>query len=242
MNNPLKGAYYLFQGAKLITKPGIRGVVMIPLAINIILFGLLIWYGAEQFSALIDWLLPDKAGWLRNILWPVFALVTLIIVFFGFTIVANIVGAPFNSLLSERVEQHLTGIKPDQSGGWRKMINNFIPTFISELKKLLYILAVTSLFLLIFIIPFVNVIAPILWLVFGSWMLALEYLDFPMSNHNISFKELRRRLKERMFLTFGFGFSILLITTIPLINFLAMPTAVAGATIMWVEEWRKKEA
>jgi CysZ protein len=62
-----------------------------------------------------------------------------------------------------------------------------------------------------------------------------------MSAHNVSFKELRKRLKERILLTFGFGFSTLILTTIPLLNFLAMPTAVAGATVMWVEEWGKKE-
>jgi len=27
---------------------------------------------------------------------------------------------------------------------------------------------------------------------------------------------------------------------IPVLNFLAMPTAVAGATAMWVEQWRKR--
>ena len=242
MHNLLKGFYYLLQGAKMVTKPGIRGVVMIPLIINIILFGLLIWYGAGEFSAFIEWLLPDKAEWLRRFLWPIFALVTLIIVFFAFTLVANIVGAPFNGLLSERVEEHLTGIKSDQSGGWRKMINNFIPVFIAELKKLLYIILLMLLYSLIFIIPVINVIAPILWVFFSAWMLALEYVDYPMSAHNISFKELRKRLKERMLLTFGFGFSTLVITTIPLINFLAMPTAVAGATVMWVEEWGEKRS
>jgi CysZ protein len=226
----------------MVTKPGIRGVVMIPLIINIILFGLLIWYGAGQFSAFIEWLLPDKSEWLRRFLWPIFALVTLIIIFFAFTLVANIVGAPFNGLLSERVEEHLTGIKSDQSGGWRKMINNFIPILIAELKKLLYIILLMSLYSLIFIIPVINVIAPILWVVFSAWVLALEYVDYPMSAHNISFKELRKRLKERMLLTFGFGFSTLVITTIPLINFLAMPTAVAGATVMWVEEWGEKRS
>jgi|TARA_B100000315_G_scaffold20586_1_gene18174 CysZ protein len=241
MYNPLKGSYYLLQGAKIISKPGIRGVVMIPLSINIILFGLLIWYGAGQFSDFVEWLLPDKAEWFRRFLWPIFALISLIIVFFAFTLVANIVGAPFNGLLSERVEEHLTGIKPDQFGGWRKMINNFIPSLIAELKKLLYIMLLTSLYLLIFIIPVINVIAPILWLVFSAWVLALEYVEYPMSAHNISFKELRKRLKERMLLTFGFGFSTLVITTIPLINFLAMPTAVAGATVMWVEEWSEKK-
>ena len=229
------------QGAKMITKPGIRGVVMIPLAINIILFGLLIWYGAGQFSDFIDWLLPDKSEWLRRFLWPLFALVTLIIIFFTFTIAANIVGAPFNGLLSERVEEYLTGAKTEPSEGWKKMIKNLIPTILAEFKKLLYVIMYTILFLLLFLVPFVNIIAPVVWMFFSAWILALEYVDYPMANHNISFDELRKRLKERIILTFGFGFSTLLLITIPVINLLAIPTAVAGATVMWVEEWGKKE-
>jgi len=239
INNPIKGANYLFQGAKLITKPPIRNVVLIPFVINIVLFGLLIWFGAGQFAEFIDWLLPDKSAWVRRFLWPLFAIVTLIIVFFVFTLVANIVGAPFNGLLSERVEEHLTGKKPDQSGGWRKMINNLVPTFIAEIKKLLYILLLTALYLLLFIVPIVNLIAPILWTFFSAWMLALEYVDYPMSNHGVSFDELRKRLKEKKLLALGFGISTLILITIPVLNFLAMPAAVAGATVMWVEEWGK---
>jgi len=36
--------------------------------------------------------------------------------------------------------------------------------------------------------------------------------------------------------TFGFGLGIMLLTFIPVINFVAMPVAVAGASKLWVEK------
>jgi Uncharacterized protein involved in cysteine biosynthesis len=39
----------------------------------------------------------------------------------------------------------------------------------------------------------------------------------------------------------GFGGAILLIMTIPLLNFLTMPMAVAGATAMWVAQWSEEK-
>jgi len=36
--------------------------------------------------------------------------------------------------------------------------------------------------------------------------------------------------------TFGFGLGVMLLTFIPVINFVAMPVAVAGASKMWVDK------
>ena len=66
-------------------------------------------------------------------------------------------------------------------------------------------------------------------------MLALEYLDYPMGNHGLLFPEQRRRARERRLLVLGFGAAISGLTMIPVINFLVMPLAVAGATALWVE-------
>ena len=53
--------------------------------------------------------------------------------------------------------------------------------------------------------------------------------------------EQRRRLRKRRLLSLGFGGSSLLMTMIPLVNFLAMPVSVAGATAMWVHELKGRQ-
>ena len=57
-----------------------------------------------------------------------------------------------------------------------------------------------------------------------------------MANHLLHFSTQRKLLRSRRFLAYSFGGGSLLLTMIPLLNFLAMPVSVAGATAMWVGE------
>ncbi len=239
--NPFTGAAYLLRGFSLIRKPGIRLYVVIPLGINSLLFSLLIWFGAGQFDALMARLLPPSLEWLEWLLWPLFAVTVSVIVFFTFIHLSNLVGAPFNGLLAEAVEAHLKGEAFKEAVSWGKMLENVGPVFMAELKKIAYFLKLGMPLLILFLIPIVNVIAPIVWMVFSAWMLALEYADYPMGNHNILFPEQRALLKKKGLTVFGFGSAALLILMIPFLNFLAMPIAVAGATVMWVEGFEKTE-
>ena len=84
--------------------------------------------------------------------------------------------------------------------------------------------------LILFLIPGLNLLAPLLWLAFSAWFLALEYADFPMANHGLGFKEQHRRLKQQRLTSLGFGAGATLLTLIPVLNFVAVPAAVAGAT------------
>jgi CysZ protein len=90
--------------------------------------------------------------------------------------------------------------------------------------------------LVVSLIPVINFIAPVLWVVFGSWLLALEYLDYPMGNHDLSFSRQKQVLAGRRGLSLGFGGMVMILTSIPLVNFFVMPIAVAGATAMWVDQ------
>lgn len=233
------GAGYLLRGFQLIFKPGIRRFVIIPLTLNVLVFGLLIWYGANQFEALLDWLfsfLPGWLHWLEWLLWPLFILAASVFIFFGFTLLANLIGAPFNGFLAEAVERQITGGEPAQ-GAWTEIFGEIISGFFGELRKVLYFVLRAIPLLILFLIPGLNLVAPFLWMAFGAWVLALEYADYPMANHGLSFAEQRRRLGEKRLVTLSFGGATLLITLIPGINFLAMPVAVAGATVMWVEQF-----
>lgn len=241
MTNPFTGMAYFFQGLKLIIRPGLRRYVAIPLAINVTLFGALIWFGAGQFEQLMNRLMPELPDWLQWsewLLWVVFAVATLLILFFTFSLLANIIAAPFNGLLAEAVELHLTGQALDSGGGWQKMLRELVPTLIDELRKLLYLALWSLPFLLLFLIPVINLIAPFTWLAFSAWMLTVEYADYPMGNHGLRSDEQKQRLGEKRLLAMGFGGTVSVATMIPVFNFLVMPAAVAGATAMWVDQFK----
>ena len=231
--NPISGAGYLLRGFNLILQPGVRRYVVIPLGMNTLLFSLIIWYGAGRFDALIEWLLPAWLDWLEWLLWPVFAIAALLVVFYTFTLVANLLCAPFNGFLSEAVERSLTGRSPEGPGG----LGAVASAFLSELRKLAYFIVRSVPLLVLFLIPGVNLFAPFLWIGFMAWMLAVEYSDYPMGNHGLVFPEQRLRLREKRMMILGFGGAALLLTVIPFLNFLAVPTGVAGATAMWVAEF-----
>jgi CysZ protein len=110
---------------------------------------------------------------------------------------------------------------------------------ISEGRKVVYYLFRAIPLLVLAWIPVVNLAVPVLWLALNAWMLALEYADYPMGNHGIEFAEQRARLRTRPLVAFGFGGAALVVTLIPVVNFIAVPTAVAGATALWVGELRE---
>lgn len=228
------GARYVARGFSLINLPGVRRYVIIPLLINVTLFGAAIWYGVDRFEFLLDWLLPDWLEWARWLLWPLFAVTAALVMFYTFTLIANLVGAPFNGLLAEKLESRLTG-RPPPSQSWRQIAHAGIKAILSELRKLAYLLARTIPLLILFLIPGLNVLAPFAWLGFSAWMLALEYIDAPMGNHDLTFRDGRRVLGKNRALALGFGGAVLLMTSIPVLNFFAMPVGVAGATALWVE-------
>ncbi|MBF0369964.1 MAG: sulfate transporter CysZ [Magnetococcales bacterium] len=241
MTDPIKGFFYLFRGLGLIFKPGLRRFVFLPLLLNSLLFGFGTWYGFGWYELYIgqftEWL-PSWLRWLEWLLLPLFFIGAAVIVFFLFALVANLIAAPFNGLLAERVEGHLMGrgLEGGPGGG---VLKRLVPAIWNELSKWLYFLRWAILLLIITLIPVVNVAAPIFWMLFTAWMFTVEYADYPLGNHNLSGKQVRRRLGTSRMMSLGFGFAVMLATLIPGVNFLAMPAAVAGATAMWVDRFSK---
>lgn len=238
MQEFIAGIKYVMSGFGLITRPGIRLFVLIPMLINTLLFAAVITYGAHLLGDFINTTLTGWLEWLRWLLWPLFIIISLTIIFFCFSIMANLVAAPFNGFLAEAAEVQLTGTTLSDTGSLKQLPAEIKKAMQSEFKKFTYFIIRAVPLLLLFIIPVVQIAAPFLWFIFGAWMLALEYMDFPMGNHGILFSEQRKSLQEKRKITFGFGVGALILTLIPVANFIAIPVIVCGATKMWVERIR----
>ena len=63
------GTQTLAKGLSLLNKPSIRVYVVIPLLINLLLFGALVWFGYQQFYALVEWLMSFVPGFLDFLQW-----------------------------------------------------------------------------------------------------------------------------------------------------------------------------
>ena len=226
MNDLINGFGYLREGLRLMRAPGLKRYVAIPLLISTLLFTTAIVAGVHWLEVLLDWLLgylPSWLDWLRYLLWPLFVLTAVLLVFYTFSLLTNLLAAPFNGLLAEAVEKHLTGQSMDDVGGWQAVLKDIVPSLFSELRKLLYFILRAIPLGILFLIPGINLAAPFLWVLFSAWMLAVEYIDYPMGNHTLHFAEQRKRLRRRRLLSWGFGGGSLLMTMIPVVNFFAMP-------------------
>ncbi len=234
----MKGIDCFFEGFTLVRKPGLRQYVIIPAIINMIVLTLMISATVSQFDGWVArmtaWL-PDWLSFLSGLVWLLAVIATIFALFYLFTIVANIVAAPFNALLSIRVEEYLVGqISESNISLWMIM-----PRAIwREISKLLYLLPRLLGLLLLSIIPVVNAAAPILWILFGTWMMAVQYTDYAADNNEISFTELRRRLAETRMQSIMFGLPAYLLLAIPVVNLIILPVAVAGGTVFWVKNLR----
>ncbi|WP_462401338.1 sulfate transporter CysZ [Pseudomonas sp. Marseille-QA0332] len=235
----LSGPRYLSEGFKLMLSPGLRLFVLLPLAINLLLFGGLIYLAWHQFSVWVDMLMPTVPHWLGfldYILWPLFMALALLMMFFTFTLTANVIASPFNGFLAEKVEVMVRGHDPFPVFSWAELAAMVPRTLGREARKLGYFLPRAIALFVLSLIPVVNVLAAPLWLLFGVWMMAIQYIDYPADNNQMSWQDMIAWLRQKRWQCLGFGGVTYLALMIPFVNLVMMQAAVAGATLFWVRE------
>ncbi|MCG6937191.1 MAG: sulfate transporter CysZ [Gammaproteobacteria bacterium] len=236
-----KGFIDCLSGFALLFKPGIRRFVLIPFFINLGLFSVATKLLSDQLDSWLEKLLPDWLSWLEWLIWPLFAIAMFLIVFYTFTVIANLIAAPFNSLLSSSVEAMLTGQKPKDINS-DSFIRLMVRTLKSEIQKILYAVKWFIPLIIITIIPGINIVAPFLWILFAVWFFALEYNDYPLGNRGHFFEDIKAYNRKNRMRSLGLGSAVFILTSIPVINFFAMPVAVAGATKLTTKISNKPEA
>jgi len=248
-NNPVTGISYLFKALPLLTQKGIKSFVIIPLIINIFFFSIGIYFGFSYFGEYMDKMLDTSGLWnwvaaivefIKPLLYILFGVTLFVLIFYTFSIVANIIASPFNSLLAEATEKHLTGKTMDDTDSFKKIMKELIPTILMELRKLIYMILWSIPFLImLFVIP---IIGPIIWFLFTAWMMSLQYMDYPMGNHKLKFSEQRALQGKQRLFSLGFGSVTMGAAMIPFVNFIVMPTAVIAATMIWVDQYARSDS
>ena len=243
MTTPLQGGPgYLLQGLRLLNHPRIRWFVLGPILINLVLFVLLTWFAIDQFSSLLIWMTDKIPSWLSFIawlFWIFFGGFLLLIYGYSFAIIGNILASPFYGPLAERVEELLTGNEHTSTKTAKQTLALAGRSITREFIKLGYflprIIGVLILTLILSFIPILNLLGPAVAFFWGAWSLALQYIDYPADNNQTDFRELRKQLRKKRLISISFGGSVLIATTIPILNLFTMPASVIGATVFWLE-------
>ena len=245
LDDALRGARILREALGLARQPGLRLWIAGPLAANIVLFSLLYGWAASGAS---DWLAGMAAGelfdgfwaflntparWLleglRYLVWVVLLLLFAAI----FPAAVNLLAAPLNGLLAEQVAVQICKASPtDESLG--HMLRR---TLAREWTKLAYwlkrALGVAIIALPLSFIPGINLLVPVIWGLFGAWILAFQYIDYGADLQHVPVAELLARMRTARWTVLGFGGASLVITAIPLANLIIVPVSVIGGTVLW---------
>jgi CysZ protein len=238
-NNAFNGLNYLTRGAELIVKPQLRWFVLVPLMINLVLFFIATSFLIQQFGVAMEWLLDWLPGWLEFlawIAWVIFAGLVLLIYGYSFSLITNLLAAPFYGILAEKTELLVRGEGPAPES-----LSSMIPrTIRRELIKLWYFitrgLAIALVMLVLSFIPLVNVLVPLIGFIWGAWSMAIQYTDYPADNHQLAFTESRARLGQQKYSSLSLGSLVMLGTMIPIANIFVMPIAVVASTLFWIDE------
>jgi CysZ protein len=226
---------FFFDGLKLITQPGLRQYVIIPVIINVLVLSGVIAYGVSQYDAWTTALndsLPEWLMFLSGVFAVLAALLVLVIMLYLFTIIANIISSPFNAVLSIKIEERLTGRTPGGDAGLAVIL---VRSLVREVAKLLYYLPRVIGLIVITLIPGINALAPFLWVLFGAWMMSIQYVDYAADNNEVRFSDMRRLLARERVQTVAFGLVVYVALAVPVLNLVLIPAAVAGGTLLWVK-------
>lgn len=224
-NNPIAALGYFLQGLKLLASPELRSFLIIPVLINLALYSVALVLGYYYMNDLINSFIPGWLQWLDWILWPLFFICFFIAGFFTFTVIANIIAAPFYGKLAAKTLAVITG----QTAATAEQ--PIAKVMAAEFKRVAYLATRALPLLVLFVIPGLNVIAPFLWALFGAWGMALEYMAYPLENEGVLFSEQKQFAKEIRLGALSFGGLTMVGLTLPVLNIVVAPAAVIGATI-----------
>ena len=241
MANTLSGFGYFFRGMGLLTRPGLSRFVVIPLLANIAVFALMAGAIYQAMSGLYIEYTSNFIGDWEFLAWIVTPLIwlfgTLLSGYISIFIVLFLT-SPFHGLLAERVEEYVTGEAIVNEGSALQMVLAIPRGFLREIQKMVHYAPIALLVLIITLIPGLNVVAPLLWILLGAWMMSLQFVDYPMDNHRLSFGEVRAACSARRSTSITFGAAVAFVSGLPILNLILIPAAVAGATLLWCEELR----
>lgn len=177
------------------------------------------------------WVGPGKAilfllGWLAVALSFAVSLV-------GGLLIANLVSAPFLDVLSQRVEEIVTGRPAVDMGGQEGIAMSALRSFAAELQRLAFLFVIwISLTMLGFVIPGAHFVTGPLLIALTVLFLPLDYAGYALDRRLVGFGDRRRWLREHLSIMVGFGGVAFASCLVPGLNLVVLPSLVTGGTLL----------
>ncbi|MGR0220802.1 EI24 domain-containing protein [Agromyces sp. ZXT2-6] len=228
------GARTLFRGFGFWrVDPGVMLLGLVPAAI---VFAGLVW-GLVALGiglpGLVDWATPFAEGWQefwRNAFRALVAVVVFagaaVLGFVTFTALTLIVGDPFYERIWKAVEAHLGGDVPAEGPSFWSGVRGGLVLLLQGLLSAVVVAAVG------FVPVLGTVLAAVLGAVLTGRILARELAARALDSRGLTYADRRALYRRHRWRLLGFGIATQLCFLIPLGAVVAMPAAVAGATML----------
>lgn len=236
----LQGVRYALRGIRVVAgQPGLWSLVMAP---AIILLG--VFFGTSFFAwNLIGWAMSllwtpgPQTGWFATGAWVTLGLVVKLMVigttglFLYFT--AGLFATPFNDRLSESVETQVLG-PYEEPFDWRVLLGDLWNSVGHTALSLLIWVAVMGVAFLLNLIPGIgSVFSFVLGASATAIFIGREAMDGCMSRRRMTYDHKYRIVFSQFWMVFGFGLVVSALLWIPFLNFVLLPMAVAGGSLMY---------
>lgn len=240
MNHILKSIPLAFR--MIIKDPVNLLLAIIPTAIALALYiftVVTVFRNSDRFVSLFRGYIytADQATVLAKIITAVLVIFIFFLMSWTFVIVVGIIAAPFNSMLSSRIEKklvhHLEGA--DKTETMKQIGQSLGQSFKNELKKLIFIVFVGGLAFLLNLFPLFYPVG--LFLV--ATLLSVQFIDYSWSRHEIHFGKCLRDVTANIIPYSISGFIFLLLVSIPIINAFVPALATSYYTVLWLHRQNK---
>ncbi len=208
-------------------------MLFLPTVLGLIALAIGWGYFFANDTTLIAMVLPDKPeAWY----WLVIYWLGYAITYIGFLalsamtclLITNVVTSPIYDLVSAAVERDLTG-KVEEVSLARSLV-----LMGEEVKKVLFILSISIVsFLVTSFIPGASIIS----LLLTAFLIGWDFYDYPLARRGWKFKERLAFVTKDAWAVTAFGLWLI----IPFLQFILMPLAIAGGTIITVESLAKSK-
>lgn len=236
----LKPALSSIQPAvKNITKDKINLLMaIIPVLIGIALYyflGSWIYENAMREGREIIETYVSQDTWGTIVYYLAAAILTVMLFFmvnFTFVLAVTLIASPFNDVLSARIEKNMKGEANLELGKtFQRLIFRLFYTLLNEVKKVGLIVFLS---LLAFSFGYIPLLTPVSVFI-AVVLLAVEFIDYSWSRHDLSFKECLRDLRKNLAgYSFGGAF-FFIIVSVPLVNLVVPPLATSYFTTLWMK-------
>lgn len=179
----------------------------------------------------------QAAGWVGKLLTAIMVIFTFLLMSWTFVLVVGILAAPFNSMLSSRIERKLAGkaMTASTSQTFSEIASKLGQTFKNELKKLIFLIVIGILAFLLNLFPLFYPIG--LFLV--ATLLAVQFVDYSWSRHDLHFGNCFKDLVSNIIPYSIAGFLFLILITVPIINAFVPALATSYFTVLWLHRQNK---